>query len=78
MPTQRRKEKRERKSAGVAGGRETPGPLAPLFICFFLPLGPPYVNWASQECCLFYLRSSLRVFGPSFVLFSQAFPFFVF
>ena len=36
-------------------------PLTPLFICFFLlPLGLPYVNWASQECCLFYLRSSLR------------------
>ena len=30
-----------------------------LFICFFLPLGLPYVNWASQECCLFYPRSSL-------------------
>ena len=26
---------------------------------FLLPLGLPYVNWASQECCLFYLRSSL-------------------
>ena len=39
---------------------ERPGPLAPLFICIFLPLGLPYVNWASQECCLFYLRSSLR------------------
>ena len=23
-------------------------------------LGLPYVNWASQECCLFCLRSSLR------------------
>ena len=31
-----------------------------LFLCFFSPLGLPYVNWASQECCLFYLRSSLR------------------
>ena len=40
--------------------RQTPGPLAPLFICFFLPLGLPYVNWASQECCLFYLRASLQ------------------
>ena len=25
----------------------------------FLSLGLSYVNWASQECCLFYLRSSL-------------------
>ena len=40
--------------------RESPGPLAPLFICFFLPPGLPCVSWASQECCLFYLRSSLR------------------
>ena len=41
--------------------REGPGPLAPLFIrfFFFLPLGLPYVNWASQGCCLFHLRSSL-------------------
>ena len=40
--------------------RESPGPLAPLFICFFLPPGLPCVSWASQECCLFYLRSSFR------------------
>ena len=36
--------------------------LAPLFICFFLlPLSllTGYVNWASQESCLFYLRFSL-------------------
>ena len=38
---------------------ETPGPLAPLGICFLLPLGLHYVSWASQECCLFYLRSLL-------------------
>ena len=43
-----------------AGERERPpSPLAPVFICF-LPLGLPYVNWSNQECCLFYLRSSLR------------------
>ena len=36
------------------------GPSSVLFIYLFssLPLGLPYVNWASQECCLFYLRSS--------------------
>ena len=34
--------------------------LVPLFICFFLlPLVLPYVNWASQEYCSFYLESSL-------------------
>ena len=26
---------------------------------FLLPLGLPSVNWASQECCLFYLKCSL-------------------
>ena len=30
-----------------------------LFLYVFLSLGLYYVNWASQECCLFYLRSSL-------------------
>ena len=40
--------------------RETTGPiLAPFFICFFSSrLGLAYVNWARQEYCLFYLRSS--------------------
>ena len=60
-------------------GREAPcSTLAPLFMCFFLLLlSLPYVNWATQEGCLFYLRSSLWS-RPSFVLFSWAFPFFVF
>ena len=44
--------------------RETPGLLAPLFICCFCfcfvpPPALPYVNWASQECCLLHLRSPL-------------------
>ena len=40
---------------------ERPGPiLAPFFKMFFPPPGLPYVNWASQERCLFYLRSSLQ------------------
>ena len=35
-------------------------PLPPPFIYFFLfPQTLPYVNWASQEGCLFNLRSSL-------------------
>ena len=29
------------------------------YMLFLLPLGLPYVNWASQECSLFYLRCSL-------------------
>ena len=55
------------------GVREVAGPLAPFFMFFLLPLGLPCVNWASQECCLFYLRSSLWSWDLP-VLFSQAFP----
>ena len=31
-----------------------------VYAFFLLLLRLPYVNWASQEGCLFYLRSSLR------------------
>ena len=31
-----------------------------LYLYVYLSLGLSYVNWASQECCLFYLRSSLQ------------------
>ena len=56
MSTQRHEEK----SAQRERERESPFPLAPLFICLFLPLGLPYANWTSQERCLFYLRTSLH------------------
>ena len=36
-------------------------PFGSSFHMFILPLGLPYINWASEECHLFYLRSSL---GP--------------
>ena len=51
------------------------------FYMFFLPLGLPYANWASQECCLFHLKPSLQSSDlplTSFVLFLRAFPFLVF
>ena len=48
-----------------------------LYVFFFLPLGLPCVNWASQECCLFYPRSSLGALRPFFVLFLRAFPFLI-
>ena len=55
MPTQKTEQKRERerdrererereRARASTRVRETPGPLAPLFLCFFLPLGQPYVN----------------------------------
>ena len=50
----RREEKRER-----AWERDSRPFGSPFYMFCFLPLGLPYVNWASQECCLFYLRSSL-------------------
>ena len=60
----------------VSKRREAPGPvLAPLFICFFLlPLGLPYGSWASQECCLFYLRSSRRSLDLPLFCFPRLFP----
>ena len=66
MPTQktRREERvreRERRSTHTHTCRRelpAPGPLAPLFLCFFLP-DLPCANWASQECPLFCRRSSL-------------------
>ena len=50
--------------------------LAPLFICLSLP-GPVLCKLGQPEV-LFVLPEVLTlVLGPSFVLFSQAFPFFV-
>ena len=68
-PTQKtQREERERKM-----------PSASLFICFFSsPLGLPYVNWASQESCLFYLRSSLQSLDLPLFYFRRLFPFLVF
>ena len=65
----------KRRAPQCAGDRERdPGTLAPLLICFFLPLGLPYVNWASHECCLFYLRSSLRSSDLLLSYFQGLFP----
>ena len=52
-----------------------PAPLAPLFICFFLPLGLPYVNYTSQECCLYVLPEVLTpVLHLSLFYFCGLFP----
>ena len=53
MSTQRRKEK----SATAWGERGSALWLLFLYV-FSFPPGLPYVNWVSQECCLFYLKSS--------------------
>lgn len=41
-----------------------------LFMFLSLPLGLPCVNWARQECCLFYLRSLSLWSSDLLVLFS--------
>ena len=70
----------EKKSAPVCGGereRERELALAPLFICLSLP--GPVLCKLGQPGLLFVLPEVLTpVLGPSFVLFSQAFPFLVF
>ena len=77
MPTQRLKEKRveERTGEGERGGerkkerksartreREGGSPLAPPSICFPSPWACPVQTGLSQECSLFYLKSSLWSF----------------
>ena len=72
----KRRRGKERDHA-CAHGREplpAPSPLAPLFLCFLLPLGLPYVKWASQECCLFCLRSSLWSLDLPLFYFRRLFP----
>ena len=82
-----RQPKRHEEKKGRERGRETeharmgqrPLDLWLLFLyVFFLPLGLPHVNRAGQECCFFLPEVLTPVLGPSFVLFSQAFPFLVF
>ena len=51
-------QRREEKSAPVR--RRERRELWLLFLYVFLSLGLSYVNWASQEYCLFYVRFSLR------------------
>ena len=56
----RSKDVREEHPSARSGGWGGWRALWLLFLYVFLSLGLSYVNWASQECCLFYLRSSLR------------------
>ena len=75
MPTQRLGEKRveehvgereregEREKERTRGReRERKSTLAPPFICFFFPWACPVQTGLSQECSLFYLKSSLWSF----------------
>ena len=81
MPTQRREEKRERdrererETESTHTGEKDPRAFGSSFYTFFLlPLGLPYVSWASQECCLFHLRSSLASSDLPLFCFCGLFP----
>ena len=64
---------RERERAhGRWGERERERALAPPFICFSSTWACPMKIWLSQECCLFYLKSSLWSWDLFLVLFSRA------
>ena len=66
-----------RRRVPQARERESELALAPLFIC--LPLPGPVLCKLGQPGVLFVLPEVLTsVLGPSFVLFSRAFPFLVF
>ena len=73
-PKDMRRREREWERTRVRG-RERPLALWLLFLYDFLfPLGLPYINWASQECWLFYLRSSLQSSDLPLFYFCRLFP----
>ena len=45
------------------------------YVFFLLSLSLPYINWAFQEGCLFYLRSSLQSSDLPLFYFFGLFPF---
>ena len=70
-------QRREEKSSPSRGREREKRALAHLFICFSVP--GPVLCKLGQPGVLFVLPEVLTpVLGPSFVLFSQAFPFQVF
>ena len=72
MLTQRHKEKRVGERAN-AWEKEREPFGSPLYM-FVPPLGLSYINWASLECCLFHLRSSLQPAGLSLTFLCGLFP----
>ena len=72
-----KRRERERESTHMGDRPPPPPPPWPFgssFYMFFPPLGLPYVNWPSQKCCLFYLRSSLWSLGLPLFYFRRVFP----
>ena len=67
-----RRSRDEEESAPARGEGERAGSSSSIYVS--LSPGLSCVNWTSQECCLFSLRSSLRS-SDLLVSFSRAFPF---
>ena len=77
MPTQRYEQKKVGERASARRERET-WPFGSSFYMFFPPPGPALCK-LDEPRVLFVLPEVLTpVLGPSFVLFSRAFPFLVF
>ena len=66
--------RRERENKCARVGERDPRPFGSSFYVFFPPPGLPYVNWASHECCLFYLMSSLWSLDLPLFYFHRLFP----
>ena len=77
-PKDEKERERERDRERTRRGekeRERPRPFGSSFYMLFSsPWELPYVNWASQECCLFYLRSSLQSSDLPLFYFHGLFP----
>ena len=71
-----RKGEQESRREGEGERERGPWPFGSSFYMFFSPSsGLPYVNWASQMCCLFYLKSSLWSLDLPLFYFHRLFPF---
>ena len=68
----KRREREREKESEHAG--EAPALWLLFSYIFFLSLGLAYADWVSQECCLFYLRSSLWSLDLPLFYFCGLFP----
>ena len=73
----RQSKETRRRAPPRAGERESELALAPVFIRFSLP-GPVLCKLGQPGVLFVFPEVLTQVLGPSFVLFSQAFPFLVF
>ena len=68
------RERGRKRDRECAQAQERPPTLWLLFLYVFPPPGLPFVNRASHECCLFYLRSSLQSSDLPLFYFHGLFP----